>query len=308
MNRATLYLVCLLVIMVSCPSFMEHSKAQEGTQTTSLYAEAFAYNEATGRYAVGYTDEDTTFVVRIYDALTEQILHTVDIPDPRLNRFFRQLYFGDFKFSPSGDRLALSLEGPDGGGFFIVDVATGQLVLQQPWASIWHITWSPDGEFLAGIYHYSITEVSDGWLGLWDTHTGQEINQHRISPSSFTLDWHPSDNRLVIADRHYVVVWDAENWQEVYRVPAAEDYETAADTFLNWVYRRTSDSTAISLNLDDACIISGTGKWLGFQNINKQNEPEIYQDSQGSNHNARSGNRRYVWMHIIIEGVFNGKP
>lgn len=88
--------------------------------------------------------------------------------------------------------------------------------------------------------------------------------------------------------------------------PAAEDYETAADTFLNWVYRRTSDSTAISLNLDDACIISDTGKWLGFQNINKQNEPEIYQDSQGSNHNARSGNRRYVWMHIIIEGVFNG--
>lgn len=88
--------------------------------------------------------------------------------------------------------------------------------------------------------------------------------------------------------------------------PAAEDYETAADTFLNWVYRRTSDSTAISLNLDDACIISDTGKWLGFQNINKQNESEIYQDSQGSNHNARSGNRRYVWMHIIIEGVFNG--
>lgn len=207
--------------------WVSKAHAQEGER---LYAEAFAYSDIVERYAVGYTDEDTTFEVLIYDAPTDQLLHTVEIPDPRLNRFYHQLYYGDFDFSPQGDRLAISLEGPNGGGFFIIDVATGQLVLYQPWASIWFLAWSPDANYLAGIYHHSITGGLDGWLALWDARTGEEIKQHPILTSPFAVDWHPADDRLAFADRNFVVIWDVEAWREVYRVPAADDY-------VEYVYR-----------------------------------------------------------------------
>jgi len=82
-----------------------------------------------------------------------------------------------------------------------------------------------------------MTPVLDGFLGLWDTHTGQEINNYLIGTSPIALDWQPSDARLAFADAADVVVWDVEQWQELYRVSADENgvisvaWSPSRDTF-----------------------------------------------------------------------------
>ena len=204
-------------------------------QADSNWIEAFDYNAVVDRYAAA-----SNLTVRIWDAATDQLLHTVQIPDPRSSPDFQQLYFGRLIFSPLGDRLAVSLYGDAGGGFVIIDASTGQIALQSSLhvPSVGPIAWSPDGDFLAGIYYYTpMTPVLDGFLGLWDTHTGQEINNYLIGTSPIALDWQPSDARLAFADAADVVVWDVEQWQELYRVSADENgvisvaWSPSRDTF-----------------------------------------------------------------------------
>lgn len=80
--------------------------------------------------------------------------------------------------------------------------------------------------------------------------------------------------------------------------------------FLNWVYRRTSDSapTGISYPFNpitggnpapsDACNYTDSGTWEGFRNID---EMGLLQAT------AKPGNVRYWWMEGTLETVFNAQ-
>lgn len=90
--------------------------------------------------------------------------------------------------------------------------------------------------------------------------------------------------------------------------PEDSPVEAAADMFLNWVYRRTSDAapTGIPIPFDPlnndnpapslACSYPNTGSWVGFANI--------INDGTIDTSNAKTGNVRYWWMEGTLDRVF----
>ena len=82
--------------------------------------------------------------------------------------------------------------------------------------------------------------------------------------------------------------------------------EAAADMFLNWVYRRTTDAapTNIPTNFDpisdaapapaDACNYALQSSWEGFRNINRD----------GTDDGRRPGNVRYWWIEGMLNVIF----
>jgi hypothetical protein len=80
--------------------------------------------------------------------------------------------------------------------------------------------------------------------------------------------------------------------------------ETAADMFLNWVYRRTSDAAPTGIPVGfvpsdgtappDACAYPLSGNWVGFRNINRDG----LQDA------SAPGNVRYWWMEGTLGVIF----
>lgn len=71
-----------------------------------------------------------------------------------------------------------------------------------------------------------------------------------------------------------------------------EIFEAAADMFLNWVYRRNSDTIP-----NDPCTDPLTGTWEGFKNVNWSLNPP-------QNDNTRPGNKRYQWAENTIDAIF----
>ena len=105
------------------------------------------------------------------------------------------------------------------------------------------------------------------------------------------------------------LVDDAQSISQFQQNPMNSDVETAADMFLNWVYRRTSDvaPTGIPDNfvpngdvatqldqLSPACSYPAAGVWQGFRNITKTNSPD----------DTLPGNRRYWWMEGTLASIF----
>jgi len=85
------------------------------------------------------------------------------------------------------------------------------------------------------------------------------------------------------------------------------DVEAAADMFLNWVYRRTTDAapTGITSNFDPltadspapqaACNYPDSGTWIGFRNIDRFGMLQATE---------KPGNVRYWWMEGTLERIF----
>jgi hypothetical protein len=84
--------------------------------------------------------------------------------------------------------------------------------------------------------------------------------------------------------------------------------EAAADMFLNWVYRRTSDAAPTNIPLEfnplgrdgppvAACNYAISGSWLGFRNINRD----------GSDDTRRPGNVRYWWIEGTLQVIFRSQ-
>lgn len=85
--------------------------------------------------------------------------------------------------------------------------------------------------------------------------------------------------------------------------PSDQPVEAAADMFLNWVYRRTTDTAPTNISADplsgitpqDTCNYAQTGNWMGFQNI----------DRTGASDTTKPGNTRYWWMESVMTIIFN---
>jgi WD40 repeat protein len=193
---------------------------QVAAQVNDNWIYAFDYSALAGKYATGHYD----WTIRIWDATTNDLLHTIQAPNLR-SGFADAFSIKQVAFSRMGDRLAAGLFGDGQGEIMIIDTSTGQTLVEiSDIPSIGAIAWSPDGELLAGIYYYTpLTPVLDGFLGLWDTRTGQQVNQHLIGTSPVALAWHPFDARLAFGDSGFLVVWDVEQWQELYRISADEN-------------------------------------------------------------------------------------
>lgn len=78
---------------------------------------------------------------------------------------------------------------------------------------------------------------------------------------------------------------------------SAEIGEATGDMFLNWVYRRNTDSPAPA----DACAgsVSLDGPWEGFKNVDW---------STGQQDSTKPGTRRYKWMEDNMLSMFNDHP
>ncbi len=102
---------------------------------------------------------------------------------------------------------------------------------------------------------------------------------------------------------------DQQSISQFQQNPTNSDVEATADMFLNWVYRRTSDSAPTDLipnfdpngdvgtqlnQLSPACNYPATGAWQGFHNITKTNSPD----------DTLPGNRRYWWMEGTLINIF----
>jgi len=106
---------------------------------------------------------------------------------------------------------------------------------------------------------------------------------------------------------------DQQSISQFQQNPANSDIEAAADMFLNWVYRRTSDAAPSNLPSDfvpnapslavqvtqlaDACTYPSTGAWEGFQNINRTGNPDP----------TLPGNRRYWWIEGTLSTIFQNE-
>jgi WD40 repeat protein len=285
MKRSMIYFFLCWALTVMCLTQAPvHPEAKVWAQEMGVSVVAFDYNALVDRYATAHSD----LTVRIWDAATDQLLHTVQVPDWRNNPAFEHYFFSRLVFSPQGDRLAVSFWGHVG-GFVIIDTASGQIVLEssEDIPPVGPIAWSPDGEFLVGIYYTSMTTAPDGFLTLRDSHTGQEINNHFISTSPVALDWHPFDTRLAFASLTHIVIWDVEQWQEVYTIPADENevvlvaWSPLGNVFVSFgtegIVRLWDSETgqlqrAINAGYQEGyqgIFWSQNGKWVGVTQANK---------------------------------------
>ncbi len=121
---------------------------------TGDYVIAFDFSIPANQYATGHVLYDETgnelgWTVRIWDANNDQLLHTIQVPDLR-GSSIPQFSISRVVFSPSGDRLAISLWGDIPHSLImIVDTSTGETLLEiSDMPSIDTIDWSPDGKYL----------------------------------------------------------------------------------------------------------------------------------------------------------------
>lgn len=97
---------------------------------------------------------------------------------------------------------------------------------------------------------------------------------------------------------------------ESYTSDEDREGEAAADMFLNWVYRRTSDNTIPTGGANGACYPPGSsswtsaewnalapGNWEGFQNVNEYGQPDY----------RLPGNRRFWWMEEQMNDILTLK-
>lgn len=82
--------------------------------------------------------------------------------------------------------------------------------------------------------------------------------------------------------------------------------EVAADMFLNWVYRITTDNVPS----DELCDIEKAsnqvvGKWFGFRNINPEKADILDASGDAYYESSLPGNARYIWMHTQMNELLS---
>jgi WD40 repeat protein len=175
-------------------------------------------------YATGNGDQS----VCIWDVTTHELQYEVRLSDLRRYPNDSLYRISRVVFSPDGERVAASLWGDIGASLItIIDTATGEIMLEIPTpASINTIDWSSDGNLIAAIYNFEMM-ISPGRsnLGVWDANTGVLINEQRLGETSpLSMDWNPVHTQLAYTTHDQVVVWDVEQWQELYRITDTQDF------------------------------------------------------------------------------------
>ncbi len=216
--KRRLLVTLILVLMVGCAALIPKASAHETRQETRDYVTAFDFSASADKYATAHSLD---WAVRIWDASSNQLLHTIQVPDYRRGEFSGPADIQKIVFSPSGDRLAIAPFGDMQGLILVVDSSSGETLLEISPPPVYAIDWSPDGKYLAGEYDYDpMTHPEsfgcfDWTIALWDAETGDELKQSKCGGGS--LDWHPSDDKVIFPDSSRgVVVWDVKSWQKMY--------------------------------------------------------------------------------------------
>jgi hypothetical protein len=79
--------------------------------------------------------------------------------------------------------------------------------------------------------------------------------------------------------------------------------EAAGDMFLNWVYRKITDSNASSVSANP-CASPATGTWTGFLNTSWFGSA-CHSTAGCPDYDGLSGNRRFAWMEDQISQIFS---
>jgi WD40 repeat protein/DNA-binding SARP family transcriptional activator len=134
-------------------------------------------------------------LIRIVDVATGQVVREIRAPGagsrPRSTAF-----------DPSGTRIVVALED---GSTVVVDVRTGEVVVDLEVAASASAAWSPDGSSIA-------TANGDGSARIFDARTGRQrlaLHGHRARVND--VDWSPDSRRIVTAsDDGSATVWDVD--------------------------------------------------------------------------------------------------
>ncbi len=225
--KRQLSMVFVSVLIAGCVALVSVSLGIEVVaQETDNDITAFDFSASADKYA---TAHQAGWIVRIWDASDDQLLHTVQVPDFR-NRATTVASIDSLVFSPAGDLLAIGPWGDIPGLLLVVDTFTGETLLEiSDMPPVTAIEWSPDGEYLAGFYDYSpLTEPEsfgdlEHFIALWDIETGEELKQAMSGVSPESLDWSSSGDRIIFPDSAQgIVTWDVANWQTLATLPAEE--------------------------------------------------------------------------------------
>ena len=145
--------------------------------TTSAWGQSF---DADGRLVAAAWPEEG--VVRVAEAATGTIVRTFEGLDT---------FVVDTALSPDGSRLAIASGGEDIASVF--DVRTGDLLFELPrhTNSVYAVSWSPDGRWIA-------TASADSSVRVWEAATGT-LQERLVGHTGVvnTVDWSPDSRRIV---------------------------------------------------------------------------------------------------------------
>jgi WD40 repeat protein/energy-coupling factor transporter ATP-binding protein EcfA2 len=142
--------------------------------------------------------------IAVWDFATGDLLQTMVHED--------EPFVNELEWSPDGNRIASAI---DYATAWIWDAITGEALFpltghELP-ASIWSVTWSPDGSRLLTTSGNSDVGAKDTTARIWDAETGEELLVIDEHTSDVTWGgWSPNGNRIVtFSSDNTARIWDA---------------------------------------------------------------------------------------------------
>ncbi len=163
-------------------------------------------------YAAAFGDR----TIRIWDSITQEIIHTILDPTEVGPKDERVFSVRDLAFSPGGEWLAASFSGGNmlPGFVRIFDTTAGNMVAElSAWSASGDIAWSPDGTQLAARAVSGAGSRFRPHLMVWNIPSGEAVlDQLGGEPSILNISWSPDGSQVATADESYLYLSDAVTW------------------------------------------------------------------------------------------------
>lgn len=170
---------------------------------------------AGNRYATAYTDRS----IRIWDANTNQLLHTLVDPSDAIAGFhvgWNGYRIDDLEFSPDGELLAASFGGFERGGQIrIFDVSSGEAILDLwAWTFASDIAWKPDGTQLAARVTSGLYSNTNPHIMVWSIPSGNLVIDQKLGSNQggSGSDWSPDGSKLATLVANEIYLSDTTTW------------------------------------------------------------------------------------------------
>lgn len=180
-------------------------------------------------YATGHYDRS----VRVWNTNTNQVI--ASFPGPTLSftiepgEVVESYDVIDVAIAPNNDRIAASYGGTVGAArLLIYDIDTETLILEIKAAgAMGTIAWSPDGTKIASVrWDGNTSSASRSYVEIWDTSTGDLLQQKWVVVPSSNPEWSPDGQQLAYADTNSIIILDADTWEEELAIENAHEVAT----------------------------------------------------------------------------------